>query len=177
MNSRTQLIAVLSLLAFFGVPNICRPVEAAKESAKPKPAKWSEPAKDLYSPNEEDFRPIYDADTAVQKVQTWRDYWSWVNQFYKGNFLSSGWTKQCGRALAVVKAEATRDELRGMLNVVGRRIAGEWSKDNNLRKIDTADLQSIGRRFQDAAAKDDGSGKVLRALIEKIRGEVEQRLK
>ena len=47
----------------------------------------------LYTPAKEDFLPEYERDRANGKVQTWDQYWGWVQAFYAGNLLSDGWTK------------------------------------------------------------------------------------
>jgi hypothetical protein len=153
-----------------------KPAEMKEKSADGS-AKWSKPAKTLYTPVEADFRPTYDADKKNQRVQPWREYWSWVSQYYRGNLFSQGWTRECTFLLSAVKNAKTRDELRGMLNALGKRMAAEWSKDNNVRKIDTRELQSIGRRFLEARRKDNGSGKVIRELIETLWDEVQKKTK
>jgi len=125
---------------------------------------------------EKDFREPYQNDKANQARESWAEYWSWVNQFYKGNFLSEGWTAQSTKVLAGVKNDTVRNELRAQINDLGRRIAAEWSKDNGVRKINTQDLQQYARRFFAARKKDDGSGKAIREEIAAIRAEVLKRM-
>lgn len=133
-------------------------------------------AKEWYSPRESDFRPAYDRDAANQAKESWNEYWSWVQTFYAGAFFSPGWTAQGTTTLRGVQPEKMRDELRADLNELGRRIAAEWSKDNGVRKIDTASLRVYGGRIANATRLDDGSGQMIQKEIEAIRAEVNAKL-
>jgi hypothetical protein len=133
-------------------------------------------AKEWYSPREADFRPEYDRDAANQAKETWDEYWSWVQTFYQGNFLSSGWTGQGKVTLNGVRSEKARDELRSDLNELGRRVAAEWSKDNAVRKIDTAALRVLGGRITKATQRDDGSGRAIQEELQAIRAEADAKL-
>lgn len=139
-------------------------------------ASAADKATELYSPKEEDFRAEYERDTANQGRESWRDYWYWVGKFYGGNFGVRGWTAQSKDLLAAVKSDDARDELRATLNDLGRRVAAEWSKDNGIRKIDTGDLQTYGRRLQQAKARDDGSGRALKAALDALRSDIDAKL-
>jgi hypothetical protein len=149
---------------------------ASSAAAEPKKDPPPATAGDWYAPKEADFRPEYDRDTANQAKESWQEYWSWVNKFYEGDFFTQGWTKQGKGLLEVVRSERTRDELRATLNDLGRRVAAEWSKDNGVRKIDTANLLQFGRQLQIARQRDDGSGSSIRAAVDKIRSQVDAKL-
>jgi len=140
------------------------------------PAQRKSDTEGWYAPIEADFRPEYDRDTVNQKVQSWTEYWGWIRQFYAGNFLSEGWTKQGRACVAVVKGKAVRDELIKMLNELGKEIAKEWAKDNGIRKISTVDLQRWGSTLRSARIKDNGTGHVLKATLQAIRQEAEKKL-
>jgi hypothetical protein len=133
-------------------------------------------AKEWYVPVEGDFRPEYDRDTANQAKQPWEQYWGWVKTFYQGNLLARGWTAQGEELAAVLKSEAGRDELRGALNALGRRIVAEWAKDNEVRKISTADVRTFADRLQEAKRADDGSGEALRKAVDEVRAVVDARI-
>jgi hypothetical protein len=148
---------------------------AADEPGLPKPPPRVL-AREWYSPREADFRPQYDRDAVNQAKESWSDYWSWVKIFYQGNLFSPGWTAQGTASLNGVGSETARDELRSDLNELGRRIAAEWSKDNGVRKIDTAALRVLGGRITKAAKRDDGSGRAIQEEILAIRAEVDARL-
>jgi hypothetical protein len=148
----------------------------AGEPVTPK-AKAHAGAKEWYSPREADFRPEYDRGAANQAKESWDEYWSWVKTFYEGAFLSPGWTSQGTVTLNGVRSEKMRDELRSDLNELGRRIAAEWSKDNGVRKIDTASLRVLGGRITKATQRDDGSGRAIQEELKAIRAEVDAKLR
>jgi hypothetical protein len=133
--------------------------------------------KELYTPNPADFRKIYDRDLANKSRQKWEEYFSWVKTFYSGNILESGWTKRALAMLEGLRSEQVQDELRASLNELSKLLAGEWSKDNSVRKVDNSDLRSVGSRFLDAKEKDDGTGAKIRKEIEAIRAEIESRFR
>jgi hypothetical protein len=149
------------------------PLAAAEPPKDPPPP---ETATELYSPREDDFRPEYDRDAANRAKESWKDYWYWVKKFYDGDLITRGWTRQAKDLLAVVRSDRARDELRAVVNDLGRRVAAEWSKDNGVRKIDTAALIHYGRLLQEAKARDDGSGGSIRAALDKVRSAVDARL-
>jgi len=76
-----------------------------------------------------------------------------------------------------VRSEKARDELRSDLNDLGRRVAAEWSKDNGIRKIDTAALRVLGGRITKATQRDDGSGRAIQEELKAIRAEVDAKLR
>jgi hypothetical protein len=143
---------------------------------QPGPARGADEEVTWYAPTKEDFRPEYDRDRANQKVQTWAQYWGWVESFYKGNLLSEGWTQKGQECVAVVKSEPERRKFIKDLNELGVRIAKEWAKDNALRKISTADLNRWGAALREAGRKDDGTGKSLRSTLQKVQAEVDRKL-
>jgi hypothetical protein len=141
-------------------------------AAEPSP----ETASELYVPREDDFRAEYGRDAANRAKESWKDYWYWVKKFYDGDLLTRGWTRQSKEFLAVVRPERTRDELRAVVNDLGRRVAAEWSKDNGVRKINTADLLRFGKQLQEAKARDDGSGSSIGAALDSVRSAVDAKL-
>ncbi len=122
-----------------------------------------------YTPIPEDFRPLYDQDTANLKKQTWDQYWTWVKVFYEGNFLSDGWTERSKSLVTVITSDAEVKRLRTALNALGREIGAEWSKDYAVRKVSSADLLAWGKTLEKAQARDDGSGVEIRRTIDSIR--------
>jgi hypothetical protein len=141
------------------------------------PSRPTSHAKALYMPVPGDFRPIYESDSANKSKQKWEEYYSWVTTFYRGNILAPGWSKRVNEILEGLRSERARDELRASLNELGRMLAAEWSKDNDVRKVSNSDLLSFGSRFSQAKDKEDGTGTVLRKEIAAIRAEIELRFK
>ena len=110
-------------------------------------------------PEVEKFRQHYQADKANQKKQSWNQYSSWIKTFYKGRlFVGPGWNDTCNKVLEGVGSGSQRSEMTTYLNVLGRVIAAEWSKDNAVRKISTSDVKLWGDRLKKAKRGDsDGS--------------------
>jgi hypothetical protein len=189
----SAVVFAFAVIGGFGCSRPAQPTTAAtadaEATAKPAPASTAKEdgpaqakpadrpvAKEWYAPREADFRPGYDRDRANQMKESWSEYWSWVQTFYTGNFLSSGWTAQGAATLQSVRSEKARDELRADFNELGRRVAAEWAKDNAVRKIDTASLRVLGGRITKAAERDDGSGQSIQKELEAIQAEVNDKL-
>jgi hypothetical protein len=149
----------------------------ARNIAREHPARDVRYEKQLYTPSPDDFRPIYEKDKANKSRQDWDEYYSWVKTFYTGNILEAGWTKRAMSVLEALKSEEIRDQVRATLNELSRQIAAEWSKDNDVRKINNSDLTSLGSRLLRAKSKDDGSGGVIRRELDAILSEVESKLR
>ena len=94
----------------------------------------------MYLPKKRSGRNI-SARRLNQKLQTWKEYWGWVQGFYQGNLLADGWTKYSQATLKVVKAEDARPTLLKKLNRLGKLISHEWAKHDSVRKITTTDLK------------------------------------
>lgn len=124
----------------------------------------------LYSPREEDFRPRYEEDELNRAAQSWNEYWRWVRTFYGGNILARGCIRECEAILETVKEQGTFEDMAGgttaraktlndlilRMNILCRLIAAEWSKDNGVRKIDTADVRRWRSRLRGAAGEISG---------------------
>ena len=88
----------------------------------------TEAAEGLYTPTEAEIRAEYQRDRSNQKLQTWKEYWGWVQGFYQGNLLADGWTKYSQSTLDVVKAKDARTGILKKLNHLGKLISREWAK-------------------------------------------------
>jgi len=86
----------------------------------------------------------------------------WLRKFYEGTFLIKGWHARMEELLQVVPSE-NKEDIRASLAELGERIGGEWSKGNEIRRIDNAVLQQWGDSLRTAKKKG------LEALADKIR--------
>ena len=77
----------------------------------------------------------------------------WFATFQEGTFYVQGWQKITAEILEKVKQESKKEELRRSLAHLGIRIGCEWSKKNDVRKIDTDMLAEWGSELQEAAEK------------------------
>lgn len=130
----------------------------------------------VYKPVATDFRPGYLSDATNGQVQTWDQYWGWVNSYYQGNIVSNGWIKETETSLARVADAATRQELLKEMNEAGRLVSREWAKDSGVRKINTSDLISWGNRLSTARRDEKGSGADLLATARLIHGEARRKI-
>src|SRR5262245_54458050 len=88
----------------------------------------------VYTPRIDDFRKAYDDDLENQEIQTWEEYWDWVQQFYSGTLVLNGWVGSTNQCLAVVTIPDRRRELAKMMNEVGLVVCREWAKDKTVGK-------------------------------------------
>lgn len=67
----------------------------------------------------------------------------WFKTFHEGNFLSEGWQEITAYLLARTPAEQ-RAAQKNALDNLGMKIALEWCRDNDVRKVDSSMLQEWG---------------------------------
>jgi hypothetical protein len=140
------------------------------------PAVGAERVLALYAPAKDDFRREYHRDLANGKLQTWDQYWAWVQTFYAGNLLSDGWTKRGDQSLAAIKSRKNLQDLVERYNALGKIVSREWAKDYAVRKISTADLRRWHQAMADAVRTDNGSGERIKQALDSIRVQVEKQL-
>ncbi len=99
-------------------------------------------------PSQAHFRRLYAADIPNQALQTQQQYLEWVLRFYEGSeFMALGWNA-IAESVLVDLSDAQRRQLSGELDALGKAISGEWAKDNQVRRIDTAMLSLWGSVMQ-----------------------------
>jgi hypothetical protein len=129
-----------------------------------------------YVPIEHDFRVEYDHDQTNRKLQSWEQYWGWVQTFYAGNALSSGWVRQAREGVSVIKDKSKRNEFIRILNGQGKLIAKEWAKDRSVRKISTLDLLRWNGAIVRAERTEDGTGNIARPILQDLSAEIAKKL-
>ena len=93
----------------------------------------------------------------------------WLDKFYRGTLLVKGWNQRTSEILKAVPNEE-QETVRAKLDSLGEKIGPEWSKDNDVRRIDTVMLQNWGDALQ--KAKQAGVNQLL-ARLESIEAEVD----
>jgi hypothetical protein len=136
----------------------------------------NEATESISAPTEAEIRAEYQRDTSNQKVQTWKEYWGWVQGFYKGNLLADGWTKYSQTTLDAVKAKKARAALIKKLNQLGKLISREWAKHDSVRKITTTDLRRWHEAITEARRNDDGTGEGIQTAVDRIHKQAEKQL-
>jgi hypothetical protein len=100
------------------------------------------------------------------------DYEGWIRTFFEGTWLVPGWNARVA-SLVDEAADPGQPALRARLEKLGHRIAPEWARENDVRRIDSTDLERWGRRMSDARQRGRAA---LMDEIAKVETEVEARL-
>ena len=75
----------------------------------------------------------------------------WFTTFQEGTFYTQGWKDITSEILAKIARKSEREKLRQTLDTLGIRIGCEWSKRNDVRKINTDMLEQWGDTLQKTA--------------------------
>jgi hypothetical protein len=92
------------------------------------------------------------------------DQLKWYQRFNEGVLFFDGWQDISQSILSQYPTEK-RKEVRRFIQRMGIIIGTEWSKDNDIRRIDTDQLDSWGDRLKEAACKDNGHLTLVLAQI------------
>ena len=101
-----------------------------------------------------------------------KDQQEWYNKFYEGTFLAKGWKSRMNEILKGLSPE-DKGKMGKQLETIGKNIGMEWAKPNDVRKIDTAQLQRWGKDLQNASQK---GAEALTGQIQQLNGEVDKKL-
>jgi len=101
-----------------------------------------------------------------------KDQQEWYKKFYEGTFLVKGWKSRMNDVLKGLSPE-DKGEMGGLLETLGKKIGMEWAKPNDVRKIDTAQLQQWGKDLQNASQK---GSETLSSRIRQLNEEVDKKL-
>ena len=75
----------------------------------------------------------------------------WFTTFQEGTFYVQGWKQITSSILEKIQLKNKKEELQRSLNQLGIRIGCEWSKKNDIRKIDSDMLEKWGSDLQKTA--------------------------
>lgn len=81
-----------------------------------------------------------------------KDQQEWYRKFYEGTFLIKGWKARMNEMLKGLPPQ-TKGEMENLLKKLGKKIGTEWARENDVRRIDTAQLQKWGKDLQNARQK------------------------
>lgn len=104
--------------------------------------------------------PLPDPDKLSKEEQ------EWFTTFQEGTFYVQGWKGITTEILNKIKSGNKKETLRHSLNLLGIRIGCEWSKSNDVRKIDTDMLEQWGAKLQKTAEEKPDELPVLIANIQ-----------
>jgi len=101
-----------------------------------------------------------------------KDQQGWYKKFYEGTFLVKGWKSRMNDVLKGLPPK-DKGEMGELLETLGKKIGMEWARDNDVRRIDTAQLQQWGKDLQNASQK---GSEALADQIQQLNGEVDKKL-
>jgi len=97
----------------------------------------------------------------------------WYKKFYHGVFFFDGWEK-ISKSILAQFPPTEKERQKDFLKQLGMKIGTEWSRDNDIRRIDTCMLRSWGKKFQSAAEE---SPLKLTQVLEDINNDVDRVLR
>ena len=94
---------------------------------------------------------------------------SWITRFYQGTVLfPNGWNRVSERFLASIDQQDEKDKMAKRLYSLGLLIANEWAQDNDIRKVNNANVATWGGALRTSAERNDQSN-----FISKVERDVE----
>jgi hypothetical protein len=132
------------------------------------------------------FKPVWQMDQCASEWQSWNKYWGQVHAFYFGTRGYAGWFSDSQKLLAHVTDPSATTTVAAQLTTLGRRIGGEWAKQDECRKVRTSDtwmervteggkpaLITWQNQLDKAAAADSGDGASIEAAIKAINAQLD----
>ena len=95
------------------------------------------------------YEAFWEADPRNAEIQPLPEYLWQVRSFYNGSLIAPGWRRaQAGLLKDLDPAERAR--LEPKLARLGQFLSAEWSKDNAVRRVDSARLMAVARETRQA---------------------------
>lgn len=91
----------------------------------------------------------------------------WFTTFQEGTFYIQGWKEITSDILEKITRKNEKEKLRRTLDNLGIRIGCEWSKRNDIRKINTDMLEQWGDMLQNTAEENPDKLSIVIADIQK----------
>lgn len=123
--------------------------------------------KNAESPPFQNILPI--EEDVLEKLND--EQWEWYERFNKGILFFDGWQSISQSILEHCPSEK-RHEIRRFIQRLGVLIGTEWSRENNIRRIDNSMLSAWGDRMK-AAIRMNEKDKIIEVLYD-INREVEK---
>lgn len=132
------------------------------------------------------FHVVWQTDSCEGEWQSWNKYWGQVHAFYFGTRGYAGWFSNSQKLLAHVTDPTANAAVAAQLTSLGRRVGGEWAKQDSCRKVRTSDtfmerateaakpaLLTWQNQLDKAAAADLGNGASIEAAIKAINAQLD----
>lgn len=132
------------------------------------------------------FHTVWQTDHCEAEWQSWNKYWGQVHAFYFGARGYAGWFAESQKILVRVTDPTANAAVAAQLTSLGRRVGGEWAKQDSCRKVRTTDtwmerateptkpaLLDLQNQLDKAAAADSGNGAAIEAAIKTINSQLD----
>lgn len=132
------------------------------------------------------FHAVWQADSCASVYQSWKKYWGKVHTFYFGERDYAGWFSDSQKILTHVTDPTANAAVAAQLTTLGRRVGGEWAKDDSCRKVRTRDtwmerategakpsLVGWQNQLDKAAAADTGNGASIENAVKAINAQLD----
>ena len=110
--------------------------------------------------------------------QTVEAHLIWIKRFYQGTILyPNGWNDATKMFLETASSEQQKKALQERMHELGKHIACEWAQDNEIRKINSANVAVWGSALRHAAAINDHNAyisKVEKDVADLISGNIQR---
>jgi hypothetical protein len=132
------------------------------------------------------FHTVWQTDNCESEWQSWSKYWGQVHAFYFGTRGYAGWFSSSQKLLVRVTDQSANATVSAQLTSLGRRVGGEWAKQDDCRKVRTSDtwmerateggkpaLLDWQNQLDKAAATDSGNGASIEAAVKSINSQLD----
>jgi hypothetical protein len=132
------------------------------------------------------FHAVWQTDHCESEWQSWNKYWGQVQAFYLGTRGYAGWFSNSQKLLVHVTDPTANPAVTAQLTSLGRRVGGEWAKQDYCRKVRTSDtwmqrateggkpaLLDWQNQLDKAAAADSGNGESIEAAVKSINAQLD----
>ena len=132
------------------------------------------------------FHAVWQTDHCESEWQSWNKYWGQVHAFYFGTRGYAGWFSNSQKLLVRVTDPGGNSAVTAQLVSLGRRVGGEWAKQDSCRKVRTSDtwmqrateggkpaLLDWQNQLDKSAATDSGNGASIEGAIKAINSQLD----
>ena len=119
-----------------------------------------------------EIQVIIDAQFGREMPMAKKNQQEWYKKFHEGTFLVQGWKSRMKEILKGL-SPPDKGEIQELLENLGKKIGMEWARENEVRKIDTPQLQQWGQALRKAKQK---GPEALAERIRQLNKEVDQKL-
>lgn len=92
---------------------------------------------------------------------------AWFETFQRGTFFAPGWREITARLIEKTP-QTLKEKIKQELDALGNRIGCEWSRDNDIRKIDNTMIAKWGNMLRQAEKEPEKIPQVVASLNRRV---------